>query len=110
MKIKFLLLTLIAGFTLSTATLEAKSYTYSEVHKMPQSVEKDYYIWRFLTQKNTTTREAKAIIQDADRLNKKLKVAYRKKTGKIARLAPKPPLFKTATKDKNAWKQRAQAN
>ena len=110
MKIKYLFLALITAFTLGISTLEAKSYTYSEVHKMPQSVEKDYYIWRFLTQKNTTSREAKAIIQDADRLNKKLKVAYKKKTGKNARLAPKPPLFKTTNNDKNAWKQRAQAN
>jgi soluble lytic murein transglycosylase len=110
MKIKYLFLTLITTLTLSTAILGAKTLTYSEVHKMPQSVEKDYYIWRFLSQKNTTTKEAKAIIQDANRLNKKLKVAYKKKTGKNARLIPKPPPFKTAKKDKNAWKQRSQAN
>ncbi len=110
MKIIYLFLTLIIGFTLSTATLEAKKLTYSEVHKMPQSVEKDYYIWRFLTQKNTTSKEAKAIIQDANRLNKKLKVAYKKKTGKNARLAPKPPLYTKTNTDKNAWKQRSQAN
>ncbi len=110
MKIKYLFLTLLASFTLSTVALEAKTLTYSEVHKMPQSVEKDYYIWRFLSQKNTTSREAKSIIQDADRLNKKLKDAYKKKTGKTARLAPKPPLFKTTDKDKNTWKQTVQAN
>ena len=110
MKIKYLFLTFIASFTLGTAALEAKTLTYSEVHKMPQSVEKDYYIWRFLTQKNTTSREAKSIIQDANRLNKKLKVAYKKKTGKNARLIPKPPPFQTTNSDKNAWKQRSQAN
>jgi len=110
MKIKYLFLALIAGFSLSTSTLEARSYTYSEVHKMPQSVEKDYYIWRFLTQKNTTSREANAIIQDANYLNKKLHEAYKKKTGKTARLDPKPPLFETTDEDKNAWKQKVQAN
>ena len=49
---------------------------------MPLSIAKDYYIWRFLSQKSTNIIEAKAIITEAKRLNKKLKVAYRAKTGK----------------------------
>ena len=98
----------IIGFTLSTSVLEAKTYTYSEVHKMPQSVEKDYYIWRFLSQRTTTAGEAKSIIQEADHLNKKLRVAYKNKTGKTAHLAPKPPLFQAA--DNTNWKHRAEAN
>ncbi len=109
MKIKYLFLALITGFTLSTATLEAKTFTYSQVHKMPQSVEKDYYIWRFLSQKNTTSKEAKAIIQDANRLNKKLRETYKKKTGQVAYLRPKPPLY-NHTASKTNWKLRSQAN
>ena len=108
MSIKYLFLTLVTCFTLSTSVLEAKKLTYSEVHKMPQSVEKDYYIWRFLSQKTTTAGEAKSIIQDADHLNKKLKVAYKKKTGSTARLAPKPPLFRAASKTN--WKLKSAAN
>jgi len=108
MNIKYLFLTLIASFALNTAVLEAKTFTYSEVHKMPQSVEKDYYIWRFLSQKTTTVGEAKSIIQEADHLNKKLRAAYKKKTGLIAHLKPKPPLFNV--RDKTDWKRKAEAN
>ncbi len=108
MKIKYLFFTLVTTFSLSISTLEAKTLTYSEVHKMPQSVEKDYYIWRFLSQPTTTVREAKSIMQDADHLNKKLRDAYKKKTGLTARLAPKPPLFNAAKQ--TDWKLKAEAN
>ncbi len=108
MIIRQLLLTVITIFTLGIATLEAKKFTYSEVHKMPQSVEKDYYIWRFLSQKNTTAKEARSIIQEANHLNKKLKVAYKKRTGLTAKLAPKPPLYKTTSKID--WKRKSKAN
>lgn len=110
MKIKYLFLTLLADFFLSTVVLEAKSYTYSQIYKMPQSVEKDYYIWRFLTQKTTTSKEAKAIIQEADNLNKKLLEAYKKKTGQTARLEPKSPLYEPTDKEINAWKQKVEAH
>ncbi len=95
-------------FALSSTILNAKSFTYSEVHKMPQSVEKDYYIWRFISQRTTTAMQAKTIIQDADHLNKKLRVAYKKKTGFSPHLNPKPPLFKAA--NKTDWKLKAEAN
>jgi len=75
---------------LSITTLHAKAFIYSQVHSMPQSIEKDYYIWRFLLQKSTSAEEAKSIIQEASNLNKKLRDAYKNKTGLSARLKPKP--------------------
>ena len=95
--------------TYSCIMLDAKTFTYSQVHKMPQSVEKDYYIWRFLSQNTTTATEAKHIIQDANHLNKKLRVAYKKKTGLIAHLKPKAPVSGNSKKA-GSWKLKAQAN
>jgi len=66
-------------------TVEGKKFSYSQVHSMPCCVEKDYYIWRFLSQRSTTSSEAKAIIKDVNHLNKKLRVTYRKKTGLTAK-------------------------
>ncbi len=48
---------------------------------MPKSVEKDYYIWRFLCQGNCTSSQAKKIIKEANAINKKIRSSYRKKTG-----------------------------
>jgi soluble lytic murein transglycosylase len=75
---------------------------------MPQSVEKDYYIWRFLRQRSTTAAEARAIIREANALNKKLKEAYRKKTGSYPNFTPKPIRYKVS--DANKWKNRSQGN
>ncbi len=61
--------------------LEAKYLTFQEVHRMPKGVEKNYYIWRFITQKSTTKSEAMKIIKEANMINGALKKAYRKKTG-----------------------------
>lgn len=77
---------------------------------MPRSVEKDYYIWRFLSQRNTTVKEARLIIQEADRLNTKLKEVYKKKTGQFPRLKPKPPLYTTTQGERDNWKRRVAAN
>jgi soluble lytic murein transglycosylase len=85
----------------------AKAFTYWQVHKMPQSVEKDYYIWRFLSQKSTTIGEAKSIIQDVDHLNKKLRSAYKVKTGFTPRIIPKSPAL---TSKNTNWKKRSEAN
>ena len=65
-----------------TLSIESKTFTFNEVHKMPLSVAKDYYIWRFLTQKSTNIIEAKTIITEASKLNKKLRVSYKAKTGR----------------------------
>ena len=61
-------------------TVEAKIFTYQQIHKMPKSIEKDYYIWRFLSQSSTKPYEAKKIIYEASHLNKKLRNAYKKRT------------------------------
>ncbi|MEA1879445.1 MAG: lytic transglycosylase domain-containing protein [Campylobacterota bacterium] len=84
----------------------AKNFTYLQVHKMPKSVEKDYYIWRFLSQKNTTKKEAQKIIYEANSINKKLRTAYKKKTGLATPSLPKPK----GTLPAHIWKNRAKAN
>ena len=75
----YLRLAILLSLLLSPSVLLGKTFTYRQVHSMPMSVEKDYYIWRFLTQRTTTKKEAKSIIYGASRLNKKLRTAYRKK-------------------------------
>jgi soluble lytic murein transglycosylase len=86
--------------------LEAKTFTYWQVHQMPKSVEKDYYIWRLLSQKSTTKQEARNIIYEATRLNKKLQTAYKNKTGLTAKL----PKVKARGPVDNSWRERSKAN
>ena len=62
--------------------LQARSFSYTQIHRLPTGVEKDYYIWRFLLQKNTTRYQAMRIIKEASAINPTLKKAYRRKTGK----------------------------
>ena len=88
------------------STLEAKTFTYWKVHQMPKSVEKDYYIWRLLSQKSTTKQEARNIIYEATRLNKKLKTAYKAKTGQTAKL----PKIKATGPVDNSWRARSKAH
>jgi soluble lytic murein transglycosylase len=83
-------------FLWSTSLFAGNSFTYEEIHQMPKSVEKDYYIWRFLTQKNTSKQEAKNIIKEVDFLNGKLTKAYRQKTGTAPTVDKKP--FKLSKK------------
>ncbi len=103
---KYLLALFILFFTVTTA--QAKHFSYSQVHAMPKSVEKDYYIWRFLRQKSTTVAEARAIIRETNSLNKKLKEAYRKKTGAYPNFRPTPVRY--AVNDTEIWKNRVQGN
>ncbi len=74
--VKILLITLALIFV-----VEAKYLTFSQVHSMPKGVEKNYYIWRYITQKSTTKAEAMRIIKEASFINYALKKAYKKKTG-----------------------------
>ena len=104
---KRLLLVLLLSL-IGTLSLQAKHFTYNQVKSMPLSVEKDYYIWRFLQQKSTTKAEAKAIIREAKYLNKKLKTAYRKKTGLTASI-PKREAAPTRS-SKEDWKARSYGN
>jgi soluble lytic murein transglycosylase len=92
---------------LYTPTLyAAKTLSFNEVHNMPQSVEKDYYIWRFLSQKNTSASEAKKIIQEASHLNKKLRTAYRTKTGTAPEIKQKRSM--ATAEEKARWKSNYQ--
>jgi len=93
-------------FSFLFSIVEAKSFTYWDVHQMPKSIEKDYYIWRLLSQKKTTKQEAHNIIHEASRLNKKLRVAYRKKTGSNATL----PKINVTGPINNNWRARSKAN
>jgi len=106
MKIKTYFSIILWGLLISSHSLQAKTLHYTKIHNMPKSVEKDYYIWRFLSQPSTTVIEARNIIHDTDHLNKKLRTAYKKKTGF------NPPRIH-GTKDvtpEHIWKNRSKAN
>jgi len=103
---RLILLSLFAFFT--SQGLQAKTFSYGQVKSMPLSVEKDYYIWRFLMQRSTTASQAKAIIKDAKYLNKKLKTEYKKKTGQNASIPKRKP---TRTRVSNTdWKAKSNAH
>jgi len=104
---KKLLFIILSIFILLGTTSSAKTFRYGQVKSMPLSVEKDYYIWRFLRQKSTSKSQAKAIIGDAKYLNKKLKVAYKKKTGQNARIPKRKPGPQRNITD---WKAKSNAN
>jgi len=103
------LIAIAVGVVLFSAMAEAKHFSYAEVHRMPKSVEKDYYIWRFLRQPSTTAAEARAIIKEASHYNKKLKEAYRRRTGSYPTAKLIPPK-RHYTTDRDKWKNRAQGN
>ncbi len=69
---------------------EAKTFTYDQVHQMPTSIEKDYYIWRYLSQSTTTADQARSIIHETHHLNDKLIGSYKRKTGTAPRISHKP--------------------
>ncbi len=106
MPYKYLLITVLSLSFIYSHTLLAKTFSYNDINKMPKSVEKDYYIWRFLSQKSTTVQEAQAVISQSSQLNKKLRSSYKSKTGKNARLRT----IKVSTKEVNNWKKRSKAN
>jgi len=86
-------------------SLEAKYYNFNEVNSMPNCREKDYFIWRFLSQSSTTKYQAKKIIKGATKINSKLKKAYYKKTRQYPKLTKKP--LPPATKaQKRAWREK----
>jgi len=105
--IKKLFLSALLAF-MGTLTLEAKTYSFSQIKHMPLSVEKDYYIWRFLMQRSTTATQAKHIIKDAKYLNKKLKTAYKKKTGLNASIPKRTP--SPTRQSSTDWKARSSGN
>jgi soluble lytic murein transglycosylase len=98
-------LTFLVLFT-APSELFSKTLSYSQVHNMPKSTEKDYYIWRFLSQRTTTAYDAKNIIYEANKLNKKLRTAYRKKTG-LSITLPKTNAMGPADE---SWRARSKAH
>jgi len=104
MKLHLLSILFLASFLFSS--VEAKTFTFAQVHQMPKSVEKDYYIWRFLSQASTTSTEATAIIKEANYINKKLRTSYKKKTGLTAPKVASPK----GTLLEHVWKGRKRAN
>jgi soluble lytic murein transglycosylase len=86
--------------------VEAKKFNYWQIHNMPKSVEKDYYIWRFLSQKTTTAIEARNIIKEVNNLNKKIRTAFKQRTGFDA---PKIKKSRDVTPE-HVWKPRSIAN
>lgn len=75
---------------------------------MPRSIEKDYYIWRFLSQKTTTAAEAKKVIYQASRLNTKLRTVYTHRTGQ--KLDIKLPKLKVRGDENKNWRRRSKAH
>ena len=106
MKITKLFYIFCFSFFIFTSTLHAKTFTYSQIHSMPKSIEKDYYIWRFLSQPYTTSTEARNIIKEASHINKKLRISYKARTGQ------KTPKInaKRLTTPEHIWKRRSRAN
>jgi len=104
-KKKFLILLFLV---VSSTTLSARTFTYAEIHNMPRSVEKDYYIWRFLKQRSTTASQAKTMIREVNNINKKLRQAYRKKTGRQAPNITHNPYV--TEQQKQDWKHQAEGN
>jgi soluble lytic murein transglycosylase len=93
--------------SLLSSSIYAKNRTFAQIHKMPQSIEKDFYIWRFLQQKNSSKAEAQKIIKEATGLNKKLKIAYKKKTGQKANI---PTIQAKSVLYNTNWRKRIKAN
>ena len=106
MKVKLLFLSSLLLLSLGTTVLNAKKFTYEQIHKMPKSIEKDYYIWRFLSQTTTTAAEAKEVIYEASRLNSKLRTAYKNRTGLTVAL----PKIKAAGEENKNWRRRSKAH
>ncbi len=68
---------------INTTLLQAKIYSLSEIETMPKSIAKDYYIWRFIKDNNTSKDEALIAYNQIKRASYKLKKAIRKKLGYI---------------------------
>ncbi len=61
--------------------LEAKTFTLEDIKEMPTCLEKDYYIWRFISQPQTTQQEASDALAQAFYVNKAIADVYKAKTG-----------------------------
>ncbi len=95
-----LLLILFVGF------VSGRNLDYATLHAMPKSVEKDYYLWRYLSSSRSTKAEAKRLIREARRINGKLAKAYKKKTGLTAPKRSKKPRKKLTQKQRAAMEKK----
>ena len=86
----------------------AKIPPYETIQKMPTSIEKDYFIWRYLTQPHCSIDEAKQLIGQVTRVNKKLFDAYLDKTGTPSPIVNNPERA-IAKASKESWKKRQKA-
>ncbi len=66
---------------MSSISAHGKTLSYESIHSMPKSVEKDFYIWRYLSDPSSTKNDATKLIKEAFRINGKLSKAYLQKTG-----------------------------
>ncbi|WP_373032598.1 lytic transglycosylase domain-containing protein [Sulfurovum sp.] len=108
MKVRFLFLSSLFVLFFVTTTLHAKKITYEQIDEMPRSIEKDYYIWRFLSQTTTTAAEAKEVIYQASRLNTKLRTAYTTRTGSTLNI--ELPKLKVRGDENKNWRRRSKAH
>ncbi len=67
-------------FLIFIVTFQLFSFTLQDLEKMPKSIERDFFIWRFISDKNTTKEDAIKAIKLRKTLNAKLKNAFYKKT------------------------------
>ncbi len=66
--------------------VQAKTLTSKEIKEMPTCIEKDYYIWRFISQPATTQQEAYDALIQASYINKTIADSYKAKTGSMPRI------------------------
>ena len=78
---------------LCTIANAKNTYSFEEINVMPSSYAKDYYTWRFISEKKTSKQKAKEAYQWTKRKSHKLKKAIRKKLGYTP-----PNLKKSVTK------------
>jgi len=85
-------------FTFSIAWAKSH-YTFEEIKVMPSSYAKDYYTWRFISEKTTSKKEALSAYKWTKRKSYKLKKSIRKKLG----YTPKIPKKNATKKDPNNY-------
>lgn len=61
--------------------LNAKTVSLNDISNMPASIEKDFYIWTFISNPNTTIDDANSAISQIYNVNSLISKAYSAKTG-----------------------------
>ncbi len=74
------LLTIFA-FLLIASQLNAKTVSLNDIANMPASIEKDFYIWKFISNSDTTIDDANIAISQVYNVNGSISKAYSVKTG-----------------------------